>query len=151
MAGGQPLSLVLPPSKQPFLGRILDPAVAVPAGLEAAGLHNLVLDGKPLTPRRYQDLQGERQFAVLLQDPKAAQGTPSKRPPDSPNCHLAEPGVVLVEGCFRPLFDFLSLFDLALQPLLAYSLSYSLRILFSISAQAQESPLSLQSFLGALR
>ena len=42
-----------------------------PAGLEGAGLHDqLVLDGEPLTPRRYQNRQGARQFAVFLQDQK---------------------------------------------------------------------------------
>ena len=46
-------------------------AAAAPAGLEGAGLHDqLVLDGEPLTPRRYQNRQGARQFAVFLQDQK---------------------------------------------------------------------------------
>ena len=114
--GGQPHMHVLPPSKQPFLDRILGAAAAAPAGLERAELYDhLVLDGEPLTPRRYQDRQ--RQFAVLLPDPKVAQGAPSPRRPDSPHCQLAEPGVILAEGFSRPLIGFLSLFYLTLQPL----------------------------------
>ena len=106
---------VLPPSKQPFLNHILGAAAAAPAGLKGAEPYNhLILDGEPLIPRRNQDRQ--RQYAVLLPDPKVAQGAPSLRCPDSPQCQLAEAGVIHAEGFSRPLIGFLSLFDLTLQP-----------------------------------
>ena len=137
--GGQPHWHVLPPSKKPFLGRILGPAAAAPAGLEGAGLHDhLVLDGEPLTPHHYQDRQGARQFAVLLPDPKVAQGAPSPRRPDSPHCQLAEPGVIPADGCFRFLLGSHSHLDLAPQPLspLSFVLSanFLLYLLFAFLA-----------------
>ena len=101
-------------------------------GLKGAGFHDrLVLNGEPLTPRRYQDRQGARQIAVLLPDPKVAQSARVARIRHIVNSRnralylLRAVSALLSASC-----RFLS----SLFSLLAYSLSYSLRSLSSISA-----------------
>ena len=84
----------LPPSKHPFVGRILGPAAALLRGWREPDSTIRLPPAATRTGRAHK-------FAVLLPDPKVTQGAPSPRRPDSPHCQLAEPGVMLAEGCFR--------------------------------------------------